>query len=455
MTTFCGLMRWAGMRTTQLILAWLALAAIGLLPAAAAAPWPPEVQARLAELSRAARPGVALVEELVLERRRIAQLPDPEARREANRLLVREHVRAAQEAQERRLLRAANAPDFLDEQLLWFWFNHFNVFVQRQPVGLLVADYEDKAIRPHIRGRFCDMLRAVTFHPAMLFYLDNVQNAAGRINENFARELLELHTLGVDGGYTQADVQELARILTGLGLPEPGSGRTSVVDPKRHDLGEKVLLGQRIPPGGEDEVDAALQLLCRHPATARRVARKLAQYFEADEPSQALVHEVAAAFERSGGHLGQATQALLGSPHRQKAGPGRFLEPYRYVLHAVRMLRGDRPVTNVAPIVRWLSELGQPVYGRRTPDGYPMHTRDWASPGQMAARFEVAREMSVAFPRLFPSGLPPHVPDVLSHAAAILDPHLRPGTRQALSAAGSPEQALAVLLSSPEVMRWR
>jgi uncharacterized protein (DUF1800 family) len=206
------------------------------------------VEERIAAMAISRALGVALLEAHLAEQRRIRALPQEE-RREPGAEQRRESRRLTLEAEERRLLQAVNARDELPEQMVWFWFNHFNVFWNKFPVGNIVADYEERAIRPHALGSFCAMLRAVTYHPAMLVYLDNWQNSAGKINENHARELLELHTLGVEGGYKQADVQELARVLTGLGLPRQGSGKLSALDPARHDAGTKRLLGREIARG--------------------------------------------------------------------------------------------------------------------------------------------------------------------------------------------------------------
>jgi len=196
----------------------------------------------------------------------------------------------------------------LQEQMTWFWMNHFNVHQGKSNLRVLVSDYEEQAIRPHALGKFRDLLAATLHHPAMIRYLDNEQNAANRINENYAREIMELHTLGVDGGYTQNDVQQLARILTGVGVnlgdktPDVRRDKQSQYvrkglfefNPNRHDYGDKVFLGQTVKGRGLAEVDEALDRLSRSPATARYVSRKLAIYFVADEPPPQLVERMAA-----------------------------------------------------------------------------------------------------------------------------------------------------------------
>jgi len=208
----------------------------------------------------------------------------------------------AREAAARDLLRDLYSDDQLKEQMAWFWVNHFNVQAAKANLRAMVGDYENAAIRPRALGRFRDLLEATLKHPAMLRYLDNADNAAGHVNENYARELMELHTMGVDSGYTQQDVQELARILTGVGIdPSPGDPNPGVhpagdlihaglfeFNPNRHDYGDKVLLGHPIKGRGFAEVEEALDILCRQPATARHISLELAQYFVSDDPPDRL-----------------------------------------------------------------------------------------------------------------------------------------------------------------------
>src|SRR3984893_5784199 len=199
----------------------------------------------------------------------------------------------AHQAATRTILRALYAPDQLRERMTWFWFNHFNVHQYKANVRALVGDYEDRAIRAHALGRFRDLLEATLRHPAMLRYLDNADNAAGHINENYAREIMELHTMGVGSGYTQKDVEELARVLTGVGIdlnPEGPKLKPELqgqlihdglfeFNPARHDFGDKVFLGQAIKGRGFDEVDQVLDILSRRPATAGHISRRLAAFF--------------------------------------------------------------------------------------------------------------------------------------------------------------------------------
>jgi uncharacterized protein (DUF1800 family) len=244
-----------------------------------------------------------------------------------------------QEAAERFVLRALYSPTQLREKMTWFWMNHFSVFAGKGNLRVLVGDYEERAIRPHALGRFRDLLGATVRHPAMLHYLDNARNAAGRINENYARELMELHTLGVDGGYSQQDVQELARVLTGVGIArqpdsdepprmKPALRRHYVRDglfefnPQRHDWEPKTLLGQPLRAEGLGEVDEALDRLARAPATARFITRKIALFLVGDKPPPALLQTLARTFERTDGDIAAVLEALFNAPCAGQPAPG-------------------------------------------------------------------------------------------------------------------------------------
>jgi uncharacterized protein (DUF1800 family) len=329
------------------------------------------------------------------------------------------------EAGEERLLQALNSPRQLQEVLVDFWFNHFNVFQGKGLDRVLTESYEREAIRPHVLGRFRTMLGATAKHPAMLFYLDNwlsvapgyqpprPAGAAGKasgLNENYAREVMELHTLGVDGGYTQQDVTELARILTGWTmapqqpkrrrLPDGGPAFATPhegdsifdFDPARHDDGIKTWLGRRVAPGGQMEGEFALDVLARHPATARHIAFKLARRFVADEPSAALVDRLAKRFLDTDGDLRAVTQALVESPEFADPRPVKFKTPYQYVLSSVRAT--GIVTTNVKPLMAVLAQLGQPLYGCQTPDGYHDTEADWLNPNAITQRVNFATALA-------------------------------------------------------------
>src|SRR5271156_5904501 len=236
----------------------------------------------------------------------INAMPDGADKEQARKTLNDRGNKLAYEAVRRDLLRAVYSPAQLQEEMVWFWLNHFSVFQYKANLRWLVGDYEERAIRPHVFGRFKDLVMASLRHPAMLQYLDNNQNAAGHINENYARELLELHTLGVGAGYSQQDVQELARVLTGVGVNagdepklKPEMQRMYVrsgafeFNPARHDFGAKTLLGHPITGRGFGEVEEAVSLIVSQPACARFIARELAIYFVADNPPAGLVERTA------------------------------------------------------------------------------------------------------------------------------------------------------------------
>ncbi|MEB3223984.1 MAG: DUF1800 domain-containing protein [Candidatus Sericytochromatia bacterium] len=378
--------------------AWLAAQ---LSPAAGE---PPALQARLDTLDT-----LALTP---LERARRFRAPlkaakrerqaAPEALREA-RQAERELLHQAQAA---RLWRAVGSPHQLREVMVEFWADHFNVYARKRTVGAMLGDLEERVLRPQALGRFRALLGAVARHPAMLDYLDNWRNSRptgqggrfGGLNENYARELLELHTLGVQGGYTQTDVGALATVLTGWGLPRgwPDPKGPDVdasgfrFDPRRHVPGDKRVLGTRIPGGGVDEGERVLDMLAAHPATAHFLARKLAQRFVGDAPPEPLVTAVAEAFSRSGGRLDATLHALLRHPGfwAREARGTRFKTPYRLVVSTHRAL-GQLP-EDAGPSLRALERLGQPLHGRVTPDGWPVTRAAWLNPDAMARRVGLA-----------------------------------------------------------------
>jgi uncharacterized protein (DUF1800 family) len=399
------------------------------------APLPAEMQARIDAMTITQRPLAEVGAELE-KRRRALRSAAPEERKQQLKVVNEELQSLARETQARMLLRAIYSPNQLEEHLSWFWLNHFNVFQYKGPLRALVADYEERAIRPHALGRFRNLLGATARHPAMLIYLDNARNSAGRLNENYARELMELHTLGVDGGYAQRDVEALARVLTGwsIDLDAPGLARFY---PRRHDASSKDLLGRPIKAKGAAELDEALDRLARHPSTARFVSRKLAVLFVADEPPPALVERMAGSFSASDGDIAQVLRTMFASSEFRASLGGKFKDPLHYALSALRLVLDERPLPDAQPVVGALARLGQPLYARATPDGYPLTKADWASGGQLAARFEIARAIGYRIP------------------ARIWDEPVGPlgaSTREALARAATAEEWNQLLLSSPEFM---
>ena len=411
---------------------------------------PPKAAEQVAAMTITRRPVLQLAAELGERRRGFLAMGDAAEKKKAQQDFQQELTRLGREAAARSALRALYSPWQLREHMTWFWMNHFNVFMFKAEVRATVGDYEEAAIRPHALGRFRALLGAAARHPAMLRYLDNAQNAAGKLNENFARELMELHTLGADGGYTQQDVQELARVLTGFGIVTResfGMGRAYSAqylrdglfefNPKRHDYGAKTLLGAPIRARGAAELDEALDLLARHPSTARFVSRKLALFFVSDEPSSALIENLANTWRASDGDIPAVLRSLFASEEFRNSLGKKFKDPVHYVFSAIRLASDGETVPDTNRILGALGRMGQPLYARPTPDGYPMTRAAWSSAGQMATRFEIARAMAYA-------------------AEWQIDPALQkplaPATRQALEAAATPRERRLLYLSAPEFM---
>jgi uncharacterized protein (DUF1800 family) len=431
------------------------------------------IQAQIAEMSIVRRPVAAIVQDMEQRRKDADAISNDEEKKAAQQAYQRDMNLLARESASRHILRTLYSHHQVLEQMTWFWMNHFSVHQYKSNVRALVGDYEENAIRAHALGKFRDLLGAVAHHPAMLRYLDNEQNAAGHINENYARELMELHTLGVDAGYSQRDVQELARVLTGVGVnlnPADAKVRKDLqpyyvrqglfeFNPNRHDFGEKTLLGQPIRSRGLAELDEALDRLARHPATARFVSRKLALYWMSDEPSPALIARMAQTFESSDGDIARILEALFTSPEFARAGGQKFKDPMHYVISAVRFAYDDKAVLNVSPILNWLNRMGEPLYGRQTPDGYPLTEQAWASAGQMATRFEIAKAIGSGSAGLFRTEGPDprEVPAFPRLANGVyfsrVERTLSAPTRAALDQAASPQEWNAFLLSSPEFMK--
>jgi uncharacterized protein (DUF1800 family) len=412
---------------------------------------------------------------------------DPAARREALRTLARQGGQLADEARERELLRAVYSSDQLREQMVWFWLNHFSVFENKAQVRWLVANYEEQAIRPYALGHFRDLVMATLEQPAMLQYLDNFRNTAGHINENYAREFMELHTLGVGSGYTQQDVQQLARVFTGIGVNFARAPRLPPqlrglylrdvredgfeFNPARHDFGQVTLLGHTVRGAGFDEVRNAVTLIVRQSACARFVSRELATYFVADDPPPQLVAAMARTFQHTDGDIAAVLRTMFSSPQFTTSLGTKFKDPMRYVVSAMRLTYDGRPIENPQPLVNWLRALGEVPYGHQTPDGYALTQAGWSSPGQLTRRFDIARVIGSGRAPLFeptgtvgtagsavggrPGAMPvsalltaPPLSDGIYQTA--LAPFLADSTRSALDAARSPAEWNALLLSSPE-----
>lgn len=375
---------------------------------------PLDIAAQIAAMEISQKPMAELVVDEDAALRDANKLTDPVAKDAARKAYQQRMNKFANEAAERSLLRDIYAPDQLREQMTWFWMNHFNVHAPKRDIRAMIGDYED-TVRSHSLGPFRKLLEATLEHPAMLRYLDNDQNAANHANENYAREIMELHSMGVGSGYTQKDVQELARILTGVGVdlkstpPKLGPAKQSLYlrsglfefNPNRHDFGDKQFLGQTIRGSGFGEVEQALDLIARSPATARHVSTQIATYFAGDNPPPSLVNRMAATWEHKNGDIAAVLRAMVESPEFRRSLGGGFKNPVQYTVSAVRLMYGDKIITNPQPIIGWLNRLGEGLYMRETPDGYPMASAAWTGPGQMSVRFEIARQIGAGAPALF------------------------------------------------------
>ncbi|TPL73304.1 DUF1800 family protein [Mesorhizobium sp. B2-3-13] len=343
------------------------------------------------------------------------------------------------------------------ERLVYFWSNHFCVSVAKANIVRASAGaFEREAIRPFVLGRFADMLVAVERHPAMLFYLDNQQSIgpdsrAGKnrqrgLNENLAREILELHTLGVGSGYSQADVTSFARILTGWTmagregrLGEPGS---SVFNANAHEPGDAVLLGKTYPAGGMGQAETALNDIARHPATAQHIATQLARHFIADDPPPAAVARLAKVFVKSDGHLRALAAALIDLPEAWSTPLAKMRSPFDYVA-AIRRAAGPGP-NDPGQSLNWLNALGEPLWQPPGPNGFSDQADSWASAEGMKIRLDIAWQ---AARQVKDIGNPNDMLD------AVIGPSASPETRQAVARAESKQQGLALLLMAPEFQR--
>jgi len=333
-----------------------------------------------------------------------------EGKMAVNKLRGNLYKKVSDATEQAKLLRAAESPRQLQEVMMDFWFNHFNIYNKKGNDRLWIGSFEEQAIRPYALGKFRDLLGATCHHAAMLVYLDNAQNSAPRmvrgqavgqgLNENYARELMELHTLGVDGGYSQADVIQLARILTGLTiarhdnqtgeLKSPTDKYGSYFNIKAHDMDDKMLLGQRIQASGEGEIEQALDLLARHPATAHHLSYQLAQYFVSDNPPRSLVDKLAAKYTKSDGDIRAVLKELLQSPEFNNPANVncKFKSPYRYIVSILRAT-GARP-DDYSRVQGYLSGQGEPLYGCLTPDGYKNVKDAWLNPDALVHRASFA-----------------------------------------------------------------
>jgi uncharacterized protein (DUF1800 family) len=428
------------------------------------------------------------------ERPRQEERPRPEMMNAGQTAAIRMERLALTELAQAKVMRAAYSERQLEEVLVDFWFNHFNVFAGKGQVRVYLGEYERDAIRPHVLGKFRDLLQATAESPAMLFYLDNWQSAApegaarsvpmrpvrpvrpvrpGRradfprpampaapapapnrrrgLNENYARELMELHTLGVDGGYTQKDVQEVARAFTGWTIANPRQGGGFRFDPRMHDDGEKIVLGHKIKGGGgKKDGDDVIALLAKHPSTARFIATKLARRFVADAPPKALVDRGAQRFRETDGDIREVVRAIVTSPEffAAEAYRAKVKTPLEFVVSAVRATGVQ--VTNALPLVQAIRTMGMPIYGCQPPTGYADQAEAWVNSGALLNRMN--------FAVLLTSGRQPGALGIATIAgdqvvASSLAGDISEPTASTVAKATHPSQALALVLGSPEFQR--
>ena len=361
--------------------------------------------------------------------------------REALTAMIAPQQVIAGELQQGKLLRAVYSERQLDEVMTDFWFNHFNVFINKGVDRYLITAYERDVIRPNALGKFKDLLEATAKSPAMLFYLDNwlsvgpdsdfakygpggqrrnqggfrrgrfggpqprqnpnaqrrqqqqAQNKRSGLNENYAREIMELHTLGVNGGYTQQDVTELAKILTGWTIKQPRQGGGFEFNERMHEPGDKTFLGQKIKNGGEKEGEKVLEMLSRNPATARFISTKLAMRFVSDDPPQALVDRMADTFLKTDGDIREVLRTMYRSPEfwSPQSYRAKVKTPLEFVASAVRA--GGVDVQNGMPLVQALNRMGMPLYGAQPPTGYSMKADAWVNSSALLNRMNLALAM--------------------------------------------------------------
>lgn len=325
----------------------------------------------------------------------------------------------------------------------------------------LIDQYEREAVRPHVFGRFEDLVQACEQHPAMLVYLDQARSAGpdslagqgrnGGINENLAREMLELHTVGSNAGYSQADVSELAKALTGWSIPraqdrpnsrqiQPGANGF-VFRANIHEPGARTVMGKTYPAAGRRQGEAILRDLARHSATARRLCQRIAEHFVADRPAPELPARLEAARTASGCDLAEVARALIGAPQTWEPAASKVKTPYEFVVSTLRAL--DQQPSRLRPLRLAMSSMGQPPLSPASPEGWPDQAADWAVPDALVKRLEWARSMAQTA----------QVSDVDALARSALGPRLSDRTRTAVARSETRSEALTLLLMSPEFQR--
>ncbi|MGH7888048.1 MAG: DUF1800 domain-containing protein [Candidatus Binatia bacterium] len=400
--------------------------------------------------------------------------PPPQVvRQQANQpgMMARQEMQAPRmiifELQQARLLRSIYSQRQLFEVMVDFWTNHFNVFSAKGADRWLTTSYDRDTIRPNALGKFKDILLATAKSPAMLFYLDNwmsaspdspgarfaaANNRRRGLNENYARELMELHTVGVDGGYTQKDVVEVARCFTGWTIRQPQQRGEFVFEPRIHDNGEKIVMGTRIAPGGGmDDGLRVIELLSRHPATARFISLKLTRRFIADDPPPAIVSKAADAFRQSDGDIPTLLRTLIDAP--EFFAPEFYLakikKPLEFVASALRATGAETQMSH--QLLRYVGRMGEPLFLALPPTGFPDAASSWISPDMLLTRMNFAADL--VSNRLPGSKVAPdRVKDKNAFLRLIAPDGLSPSTRAVLDESDG-QQAIALAMAAPEFQR--
>ncbi len=449
-----------------------------------------------------------------IDQKALQNLPPEE--REKFIELRKAQARVHDELTQQKLLRAVYSDHQLEEQLVDFWFNHFNIFVGKGPERVYLTEYERDVIRPHVFGKFRDLLGATAHSPAMMFYLDNWQssdpnaqlrrnnnrpfarqpnpfypprrqpafaprpmpmpapqnaqnanpnanpNAPKRkpgLNENYARELMELHTLGVNGGYTQQDVIEVAKCFTGWTIDKPQQGGSFRFDDRRHVPGPKTVLGKKIDKGGEGDGEAVLDMLAKHPSTSKFIATKMVHKFVSDDPSPALIDRVAKTFRDTDGDLREVMRTIITSPEffAPDALRAKVKTPFEFVASALRATGAQ--VDDATVLVRNLQQMGMPLYGAQPPTGYVDHAETWVNTGSLLNRMNFAlalvsnrvKGVTVDLSRLIGADDIDAARQAL--VANMLSNEVSDATRATIEKGTEPAQVAALTLGSPEFQR--
>jgi uncharacterized protein (DUF1800 family) len=412
---------------------------------------------------------------------------DPSAKRPPEVMAVQQRANSLLvELGEQKVVRAIYSERQLQEVLTDFWFNHFNVDARKGRDRFMLTSYERDTIRPHVLGTFRELLGASAKSPAMLFYLDNWMSvdpggphpdpAAARrgprgrllmpaprppaannqrrgLNENYGRELMELHTLGVDGGYTQKDVTEVARAFTGWTIENPQQGGEFRFEPRLHDEGEKIVLGHRIKSGGMQDGEEVLDILASQPSTAHFISLELTRRFVSDTPPPALVDRIAARFRDSNGDLREVMRAILTSPEflGGDAYRAKVKTPFEFVVSAIRSLGAD--VDDARPLVNAMQQLGMPLYQCQPPTGYKDTADAWTNTGALVARMNLALQISSGKMRGVSVAQSPVAGSQPAVVRAILNDDASETTRATIAKATTGPQMMALALGSPEFQK--